>query len=337
MKFIHIANTLFSLERSGDDFFRLLDFCKENGVQVLFITGNVFDGVPDVSVLQGLDEKLAENPELRTFLLRGMADGKTEDFPQYSFKSNTILAPADCIQRVFIARYGAEITAVSYDEKTWRKVNVSLMKPGSKGALQILLLPQLGASDEKMECLPEGTELPFDYVGIGQKEALHGIAPKKVYSPGIFSAKEAQMEMPYIIGELSDNEIPKISFGKLQKPVSEEGLLTAALLDRAISEKESRGKAEETAEEEMKTPAEEAAKKGNVSLPEAGEGNVSGPETEKMPEETAAEPEEEPVRFEGTEAEVRFLQALQKHKADGNFDRAREYGMTAIRAAEKEE
>ena len=219
MKFIHLANVFlgtgplensrFTIDRTTEyyaDFLKVLDVCKEEKIDALFITGNLFDHVPAEEELQDLDDRFMELPDTRVFLLTGEKDApeSAETAKKYSWRSNTTVFAGDCIERVYVSKLNTEITGIGYSEKTWERVKTESLTRGRKGTVQVLLLPFMGSG--RTAELPEYEGgLPFDYIGIGQERFFKGRGREKIYSPGLFEPEgfSQQLTHGYFTGELN--------------------------------------------------------------------------------------------------------------------------------------
>lgn len=199
MRFIHLSNV--RLEQEDIRAFRDIDFneerwedlkkvmttCNEYNVDALFITGNLFGKVPEEKDVKRLDELFALLKATRVYLLTGTMDAPDvpTDAQNYTFASDVTVFSGDTIQRVYVAGWNAEITAVGYSPRTWTKIDPQSLKRGKKGVIQILLLPFL-LDETSIEGL-DNMNFEFDYAGIGQQVLYKGNGSNKLFSPGIFT------------------------------------------------------------------------------------------------------------------------------------------------------
>lgn len=210
MRFIHVSDVnlacddfenRLNVRPSEDhrrDFRRILTKCREEELDLLFITGNLFAGTPDEAALADLDEELACLEKTKVFYLVGPNEYCQDTAPieTYSFRSAITVFTGNSIQRVYLPKLNAEVLGVGYSEKTWNRVEPKELERGKKGAAQFLLLPMLRDGV---------TALPFDYVGVGGGERTAGEMIKGVYSPGSLEPKDftAESRHGYFLGQLS--------------------------------------------------------------------------------------------------------------------------------------
>ncbi len=222
MKFIHLSNIDLGAEpmhsehlfvdRAADawnDFLRVLELCRTEEVDALFITGRLFLKTPGEEELQALDERFLHLPDTRVFFAPGIFPGGGDNtvYSEYPWKSNTHVFTGDSIQRIHVARLSMEVTGVGYSARSWHKVKPDHLTRGRKGAIQVLLLPFAGDSPE----IPSADTLkalPFDYMGIGQNRSFISENGNRVYAPGTFepSGFEDADRHGYIMGELDNDE-----------------------------------------------------------------------------------------------------------------------------------
>lgn len=151
---------------------------------------------------------LATAPETRVFILAGERDASAEGdaLSTYEWKSNTQVFLGDCIQRVFIQKFGIEVTGIGYAEKTWSHLDLSKLSRGRKGKYQFLLLPGLEGKGTAEEI--RALNLPFDYVGFGGSQVISGEFGPRVYAPGDFTPQDFsnQIEHGFYLGEISEGK-----------------------------------------------------------------------------------------------------------------------------------
>lgn len=133
MRFVHLSNArLFSENKTNkfnidfaaerlEAFKKVLKLCRETVVEALFLTGNVFGHEPTMNDVEALDGMLRDALETRVFILTGEQDSVAEDsaLALHAWQSNTQVFVGDCIQRVYVQKYGLEVTGIGYSEKTW--------------------------------------------------------------------------------------------------------------------------------------------------------------------------------------------------------------------------
>lgn len=218
MKFIHLSDVgldlrgeeadVKSLTRSKEileDFLNVLRVCRDEDVDVLFITGGLFSHVPTEQELNTVDEYFETLNTTRIFLLTGPVDAPPVPAiaAAHSWRSGTTVFAGDTIQRIFLSRLNMEVTGVGYNARTWDKVKPETLSRGKKGTLQVLLLPFAG-SGETAEDAAAFPRLPFDYIGIGQQAQMLGSEEKPIYAPGRFEpvAFTSQLQHGYYIGTI---------------------------------------------------------------------------------------------------------------------------------------
>lgn len=119
MKFIHVSDVRLGVtpdrdkewqqkrkEEIYDDFFRFVDYVKENSIDLILISGNLFDYVPGVDELTMLDDSFKELTDTLIIYQPGCRDLLKPDSAlfTYSFHSNIYVpgVPERCI------RYGSD-------------------------------------------------------------------------------------------------------------------------------------------------------------------------------------------------------------------------------------
>lgn len=188
MKFIHVSDVnLFAAgfeNRFGDpgseehvrDFRKVLDACRTEQADLLFLTGNLFALCPDEKMLSYVDDAFATLSKTRVFYVLGPNEAKAaSSIAAYPFRSPVKVFTGSSIERVYLPKLSVEVQGVGYSEKTWNRSEIKELVPGKKGNVQILLLPK---------DLPDVSEWPFHYVGTGGTEKLEGVPGKRVYAPG---------------------------------------------------------------------------------------------------------------------------------------------------------
>lgn len=198
MKFVHLSDVKlgapnqenpfgidFEKERN-EDFLAAVRYCAENEIEALFITGNLFYANPTEEALALLDETFLSAPKTRVFILTGTSDAGSEGsaYETHEWKSNTTVFSGDCIQRVYVQKYGLEVTGIGYRKDTWDKLDLQKLPCGRKGRTQVLLLPFL--KDEAV-LRESGYHFPYDYVAVGGNTVVLGEDYERVYAPGAFS------------------------------------------------------------------------------------------------------------------------------------------------------
>ena len=208
MKFIHLSNVNLETDAPGlfpgidpkkerwDALKKVVDSCAEQSIDALFITGNLFAKRPDAGDLTRLDSLFSTLTDTRVFYLTGKNDApeSSKGFG-FEWKSHTTVFTGDSIQRVYLPKYDAEITAVGYCEKTWSRISLSQVTRGKKGTIQILLLPFLydGETAGGLDSFNPG----FDYTGLGQTVLYKGNGKNRVFAPGIFSAEDFSSQISH--------------------------------------------------------------------------------------------------------------------------------------------
>lgn len=218
MKFIHLSDVGLDLRREEadvetlkrnkefeEDFLNVLRVCRDEDVDVLFITGGLFSHVPTEQELNTVDEYFENLNTTRIFLLTGRNDAP--EVPAiaaaHTWRSGTTVFAGDTIQRIFLSRLNMEVTGVGYNARTWEKVKPETLSRGKKGAVQVLVLPFIG-SGEAAEEAATFPKLPFDYIGIGQGAQMKGTEEKPIYAPGYFEPMTFtnQLEHGFYIGTI---------------------------------------------------------------------------------------------------------------------------------------
>ena len=110
MKFIHIADVnlgaqpdrgrIWSDARAQeiyDSFYRLIQVCADEKIELLLIAGDLFSRQPTENDLKALDFQLRKIPDTKTVILAGCADYIEPDSPRETFRflSNTVVLPRE--------------------------------------------------------------------------------------------------------------------------------------------------------------------------------------------------------------------------------------------------
>ena len=167
-------------EDHARDFEKILKRCREEEIDLLFITGNLFAVAPGEEDLRAMDECFSALEKTRVFWVTGRkeegnpAEGENL-LATYEWKSPVTVFTGNSVRRVSLPKLNAEVLGVGYSKKTWEKVDLNALTRGKKAAVQFLLLP---------EFKPSMTAHPFDYAGIGGAERTGGETVKGLYAPG---------------------------------------------------------------------------------------------------------------------------------------------------------
>ena len=228
MKFIQVSHVNLGLsapkdwdvpfdlkEERSEDFYNILKTCREQSVDVLFITGNLFAAPPTRAELEALDERFLELEDTRVFWLTGTKDAPYDPLVASAFqwKSRTTVFSGDSVQRIYVARLNAEITGVGYSPVTWHKVNLESLTRGKKGAMQVLVLPFIGENEASEFAGNDKPSLPFDYIGFGQDRMVKGDSLPHAFSAGALSPRDfdGQPRHGYFEGILDIDEEKQVS------------------------------------------------------------------------------------------------------------------------------
>lgn len=188
MKFIHVANVKLNLpdaeNRFGidankerfDDFYSLIDRCNAEDIDALFITGNLFAGVPEIADLTLLDTWFANLRKTHVFILPGRHEEYMEGSVAYPWSSRVTVFPTGYWTRVYSPSMDAEILGIGYGENVYPKEKLKNLTGGTKGKYQICLLPTELPEDVVMNDV-------FDYIGTGGPSPVE--KPKeRIFAPG---------------------------------------------------------------------------------------------------------------------------------------------------------
>lgn len=347
MKFIHVSQVnLFASEfenRQGirtsedhaNDFRRVLETCRKEGADLLFITGNLFAGAPDVKMLSYLDDALGILDKTRVFYVLGPNEGEAADLILgYQFRHPVKVFTGNSIERVYLPKLSVEIQGVGYSEKTWNRTEIRELVPGKKGSIQIFLLPM---------DLPDVANWPFHYVGAGGSERKEGTPEKRVYCPG---SLEPEGFAPYqrhgfFVGEfgaMGRNVIgPSV---RLQEGASREYVL----LDLQVTPDESLEAVREAVGKQILTYGQENLYKVRIrgvasySLAEGAETLLAIPAVSAVENETKIEDTFSAIAGSGNDDAVgRFLRDMLDREPSEGRDLAIRYGLAALEGATEEE
>ncbi len=209
MKFIHLSNVRLggsvdtgfpeipAAEERWLDFENVISACRDQGADALFITGNLFDAPPTREQLTRADECFGRLNGTRVFYLTGKADAPADiaDILAFKWQSQVTVFAGDTVERIYMAKEDAQITAAGYSEKTWDKIDAKALTRGKRGSLQILLLPFL-LDEDSQEGLDQ-LSLDFDYIGTGQKMVYKSMGRQRIFSPGCFSPEDFSSQVSH--------------------------------------------------------------------------------------------------------------------------------------------
>lgn len=164
---------------------RVVDFLSLNPVDFLFITGDLFDHVPDRDELARVDMIFTRIPEVEIVYITGERDYSKAGAPiwDYNFVSGVHVLNRDVIDYLPFDKQGVDVYGVSqfnlYNEsapfcevvvKNLDRINILLGHGGEVGISYF-------EPDDIMTA-------SFDYVGMGHLHTFTAYEGKKIYFPG---------------------------------------------------------------------------------------------------------------------------------------------------------
>ncbi len=198
MKFIHISDVhlgikpdrtkIWSDERADeiwDSFKNIVKLCEEKKVELLLISGNLFNDLPTIQDLKNLDLQLNRLTVTKTVIIAGSCDyiGVDSAWEQYDFTSNTLIMPRDKAANVYFEDINVCITGYSYGQPEYTARILEKLKPGREGAYNILL----GHGGDKNHMPFSKDKLAktgFNYIALGYIRKPTHILKNKMAFPG---------------------------------------------------------------------------------------------------------------------------------------------------------
>lgn len=220
MKFAHIADVHLGVKPDADaswgkvrekeiydTFLSFIDYLELNPVDFLFISGDLFDHVPDEDELYTVDKILLKLKDTNIIYVTGEADYLKKDSPlwRYKFMSKVYLLNGDAFNNaqgeaalegkrtefadkivdcVYFEKYNLDIYGIcQYNPENTRNDfdTLSIKRPEK---INILLVHGGGEKVEPFEWDDMGNLKKFDYVALGHKHNFLEMKEYKCYYPG---------------------------------------------------------------------------------------------------------------------------------------------------------
>lgn len=210
MRFVHASNVKLNAEprisaqeiklqkERHDNFFTLLSYCEEHRIDALFLCGNLFSAEPTEADLRKVNQDFSHLSVTHVFWTVGNRESiSPELLSNFPWTSNVTVFSPERIERVYSKRLDAEFMGIGYGTP-YRMMDFSKLKGGTRGSLQVLLLPS-GFEN------PEILDLPFDHVAIGGQRIIPNGINGNVYAAGDLTPRDSSEESKggFLKGEIS--------------------------------------------------------------------------------------------------------------------------------------
>lgn len=203
MRFIHIADTHLGMKpdrgypwseaREDELWFaleRVCKVCREEGIPLLLIAGDLFHSQPKLSELKEVNGLFASVPGTRVVIIAGNHDyiGAASGYRDFEWVDNVSFFPAENVASVYFEELNTEIYGLSFRHRQIREPLLKGIKPQHADRINILLMHG-GIQD----CLPtdfkELEAAGFDYVACGHIHTPQKLAKNIIY-PGCLEPLE---------------------------------------------------------------------------------------------------------------------------------------------------
>ena len=221
MRFIHISDVHLGAkpdrgrtwsdtrtEEIDQSFLDIVKLCEEEKIDLLLIAGDLFDSIPTERQLKTLDMRLRRLSVTKTVIIAGSNDYIQEGsaWEDFEFDSDTVVLPKDRATNAYLKDLNVCITGFSYGRPEYTERVLERMKPGKKGAYNILL----GHGGDRTH-MPFSKERlarqGFDYIALGHIHKPQHILKNKMAFSGCLEPVNYHDtgRRGYILGEVSDD------------------------------------------------------------------------------------------------------------------------------------
>ncbi len=232
MRFIHIADVHlgcrpdigFSWGESREKeiwetFASIIKVCAEEKVDLLLISGDLFDHQPSVDELKRVNNMFAKISRVQVVLISGERDYVKQDsaYMEFDWANNVSFLSEDEPDSVFLEEIDTTVHGISYSsEENTERIAESILPNNDEGEIQILMLH--GGDNEHMPFSPKTLKkADFDYIALGHVHTLRSVSECAVYpgSPEPLGREEIGKH-GYILGEFTDEGL-EIQFVPVSK------------------------------------------------------------------------------------------------------------------------
>jgi len=219
MRFIHIADVHLGCrpdisfpwgESREQEIWETLAFvvrtCNEKKIDLLLISGDLFDRQPSVDELKKVNNMFAKAQGVQVVMISGEHDYLKEDsaYMEFSWASNVHFLKEAEPDSVFLEELDTTVHGISYHSGTCDEDLTASIEPcNDEGEIQILMLH--GGDEEHMPFSAKKLAmLDFDYVALGHLHAPRLLSDHVAYAGSLEPlSKEETGKHGYILGEIT--------------------------------------------------------------------------------------------------------------------------------------
>lgn len=234
MKFIHISNVhiglspdpdkFWSNERANDiknTFANVIKKCDEGDIDLLLISGNLFNHQPLTSELDFVNSLFKTIMKTKIIIVAGSSDYIKQSSPilNYKFSDNVHYVLSSTEEVVAIKSSNVVIHAFSYYSHEEKSSIIDSITPDAHDGFTHILLCYGGDSKHAPFDLNALSQKNFSYVALGLTNEFHELAENKIYYPGSLEAIDPndETEHGFIYGEINEEtgDVFNINFVKI--------------------------------------------------------------------------------------------------------------------------
>lgn len=217
MKFIHLADVhLAAVPEGGTElgkirekeiyqtFYRILDRCREEQIDLLLVAGDLFHRPPLVRELKEINYHFSKLGHTRVVLIAGNHDyiGTHSNYQGFKWASNVTFLSSHILESVYFEDLNTRVYGISYHKRDYMEPLPEATRPDRDTEISILMLHGGEAGKlpfDKKRLAAAG----FDYVALGHIHKPQLLAERMAYSGSIEPLdKNETGGHGYILGEI---------------------------------------------------------------------------------------------------------------------------------------
>lgn len=222
MRFIHIADVHLGCrpdisfpwgenreKEIWETFASVVRTCSEKKIDLLMISGDLFDHQPSVEELKKVNAIFAKARGVQVVIISGEHDYLKPDsaYMEYSWASNVHFLREEKPDSVFLEEIDTTVHGLSYhNDENAERIAESMEPRNDEGEIQILMLH--GGDDTHMPFSPEKlAQLDFDYIALGHLHTPRLLSEHVAYAGSLEPlTKDETGKHGYILGEISEEK-----------------------------------------------------------------------------------------------------------------------------------
>ncbi len=231
MKFVHIADVHLGMQPDlgypwsearkrevYETFFRVIDFCREQEVDLLLIAGDLFHRQPNKQEMSEVLYAFKKLYKTKIVLIAGNHDymGIGSLYESENWPVNVKLLAKKDIESYYIEELNTYIYGYSYESQDVKENRIQNVKPMSKKGYHILLAHG-GDSNNNPLNRQELVNTPFDYVALGHIHKPERIGARTAYAGSLEPLDKTETGVHgFILGTLGEKGcyLQFVSFAK---------------------------------------------------------------------------------------------------------------------------